>query len=370
MLVVKRRFSLALGVVLVFFFFYSWNGKQDNGAQDSFRYGNSMGGAGEVGEPGQIDPAVLDDETYFWRTVPTHYPVESIRPLPTGRPLNLPKIQASFGKESTRDGEIRLERQQAVRKAFKHCWDGYRKHAWLSDELKPVSGRSANPFGGWGATLVDSLDTLWIMDFREEFEEAVLAAAHINFATSSLVEINAFETTIRYLGGLLAAYDLSLDQRLLKKAREVGDMLYVAFDTPNRMPNTRWNFTDAADGNEQALTSWSLIAEQGSLSLENTRLSLLTSNPKYFDATERITDLMKYAQGKTEIPGLWPIIANPRDKLFHLDNKFSLGAMADSAFEYLPKMFALTGGLLPYYQKMYELPWTSRSRVTATRGFR
>ena len=33
----------------------------------------------------------------------------------------------------------------------------YRKYAWLQDEVRPLSGGVNNPFGGWAATLVDSL---------------------------------------------------------------------------------------------------------------------------------------------------------------------------------------------------------------------
>ena len=51
-----------------------------------------------------------------------------------------------------------------------------------------------------------------------------------------------FGTTIRYLGGFLSTYDLNGNSVLLHKALELGEMLYVAFDTPNRMPITRWKW--------------------------------------------------------------------------------------------------------------------------------
>ena len=59
-----------------------------------------------------------------------------------------------------------------------------------------------------GLTLVDSLDTLLIMGLRDEFLEAR------NWVENSLVvnpdlDVNLFETTIRVLGGLLAAFHLS-----------------------------------------------------------------------------------------------------------------------------------------------------------------
>lgn len=112
----------------------------------------------------------------------------------------------------------------------------------MKDELTPVSGSYRSHFGGWAATLVDSLDTLWIMELKDEFEEAVDAVYHIDFTTTEEDEINVFETTIRYLGGMLAAYDLSEGKYplLLQKSLELGDFLYAAFDTPNRMPIMRW----------------------------------------------------------------------------------------------------------------------------------
>jgi mannosyl-oligosaccharide alpha-1,2-mannosidase len=79
----------------------------------------------------------------------------------------------------------------------------------MKDELTPISGSSRNHFGGWAATLVDSLDTLWIMDLKNEFEEAAESVRDIDFTTMEEDQINTFETTIRYLGGLLAAFDLS-----------------------------------------------------------------------------------------------------------------------------------------------------------------
>ena len=71
--------------------------------------------------------------------------------------------------------KIRLERLKTVRKSFAHAWEDYKSHAWLKDEVSPLFGRSRDSFGGWAATLVDSLDSLWIMGFREEFYKAVVA---------------------------------------------------------------------------------------------------------------------------------------------------------------------------------------------------
>jgi mannosyl-oligosaccharide alpha-1,2-mannosidase len=277
-----------------------------------------------------------------------------MRQLPTGQPKDLPKIQTTFGSESASEREVRLQRRDAVKKSFQRCWNSYRKYAFGSDELKPVTGGRHDPFGGWGATLVDSLDTLWIMGMKDEFYEAVAAASKIDFDKVAAKEVNVFETTIRYLGGFLAAYDLSGDKRLLAKAREVGEMLYVAFDTPNRMPVARWDARAALWGKAQLAQEHTILSEIGTFSLEFTRLSVLTGDPKWYDASQRIMELFQEQQQSTQLPGMWPVIVDARKMDFRSHIDYTLGALADSLYEYLPKTHALVGGLLPMYREMYE----------------
>lgn len=190
--------------------------------------------------------AILATEDDRWVKSLEHFPVpsESIIPLPTPRTERIPQIQASFGTESETKRKVRIERLEAVKDAFKRSWSGYKKYAWGHDELMPVSKYFKDPFGGWGATLVDSLDTLWIMGMEDEFMEAIDEVANIDFTTTPMASIPVFETVIRYLGGLIAAYDVSgaKHQILLTKAIELGDMIYGAFDTPNRMPVLHWGF--------------------------------------------------------------------------------------------------------------------------------
>ena len=58
-----------------------------------------------------------------------------------------------------------------------HAWKGYVQFAWGDNELKPISkrGHSASIFGRntrMGATIVDSLDTLYLMGLKSEFKQA------------------------------------------------------------------------------------------------------------------------------------------------------------------------------------------------------
>lgn len=186
--------------------------------------------------------AETDRPKIHWSQQPEHFPIptDNIIQLPTGKPKAIPMIQHAFTAESAADKAAREDKRDIIKKAFSFSWGGYKKKAWMQDELSPISGKHRNPFCGWGATLVDSLDTLWMMDLKEDFEEAVEAVGLVDFTTSARNDIPLFETVIRYLGGLIAAYDISggIHRILLDKAVELADILMGAFDTPNRMPMT------------------------------------------------------------------------------------------------------------------------------------
>lgn len=277
-----------------------------------------------------------------------------MRSLPTSAAATLPPIQAKFPPESADEKKVRLGRRNDIKESFIKSWNAYKKYAWLRDEVTPVSGSYKDPFGGWGATLIDALDTLWIMGLKDEFEYAVYdVEKNALFLSTLSKEINVFETTIRFLGGLLSAYDLSDDKRLLVKAHNVGDMLYKAFDTPNHLPIARWDLHDAAYGNKQESQSTSLLAEIGSLCMEFTRLSLLTKDPKYYDAVQHISELLAASQEKTKLPGMWPVVVDAQKEYFDAGTTYTLGGMADSTYEYFPKMMALLGQQDGIYYDMY-----------------
>lgn len=281
------------------------------------------------------------------------YPPISIAPLPTGKPRAFPQIQHTFPPHSRIEQARQEPRRQAVKATFEKCWQNYKKYAWMKDELTPIQGGARNTFGGFAATLIDSLDTLWIMDMKDEYYEAVEAAITIDWGNTTVGALNIFETTIRHLGGLLSAYDLSGDKALLEKAVELGDMLYAGFDTPNRMPGFWLDFRKVNTGTLLA-DDRQPSASPCSLSLEFTRLAQLTGDSKYYDAIARITDLLAKSQYTTQLPGMWPTFFDMRHLRFNQENAFTLGALADSLYEYLPKMSMLLGGLEPVYQKLFE----------------
>ncbi|KAG6034156.1 hypothetical protein E4U19_005926 [Claviceps sp. Clav32 group G5] len=248
-----------------------------------------------------------------WKKPNEHFPLpkESIVTLPAGGAKDIPRIQHIFPTESEELKERRLRRLTMVKNEIQRSWAGYKQYAWMHDEITPVSNRSRDPFCGWAATLVDSLDTLWIAGLKDEFDEAAAAVKTIDFTYTNRSTIPVFETTIRYLGGLLAAYDVSGGVSgnysfLLDKAVELAEVLMGIFDTPNRMPILYylWRPEDTSQPRRARRAS---MAEIATLSMEFTRLAQVTGRHKYYDAIDRITNALIDMQrtGKL-IPGLFP----------------------------------------------------------------
>ncbi|KAL2154262.1 hypothetical protein VTH82DRAFT_2938 [Thermothelomyces myriococcoides] len=297
--------------------------------------------------------------SFDWGNRPEVHPVEEeeedmMVPLPEGNPLQLPRVQHEFSADelSSSHNETQRARRDAVRKAAKRSWRAYSKHAWGRDEVAPQSLIGRDTFAGWGATLVDSLDALWIMGMEKEFQDAVEHVATIDWNNATTGHCSLFETNIRYLGGLLSAYDLSGEQILLDKAIELGNMLYAGFDTPNHMPANHFSFDLAKEGRLTA-SNREASAAVGSLSLEFTRLSQLTGDPKYYRAIDGIKRHLERTQDSTSLPGMWPIFVDLENNFLTPETSYSLGSYADSAYEYLSKMYVLLGGLDPTYAKLH-----------------
>ncbi|KJZ77152.1 hypothetical protein HIM_03473 [Hirsutella minnesotensis 3608] len=275
-------------------------------------------------------------------------------PMPKPRQKTRVPIQHRFEAEDPRDAQIRVARLRDVRNLFKENWESYRRYAWKKDALLPISAGSRDQFSGWAATLVDCLDILWIMGLRDEFNEAVAAVATIDFGKSTSFRVNVFETNIRYLGGLLAAYDLSGNDVLLRKAVELGNMIHGAFNTKDGLPVDFLDFAAAKKGTGLNVEGTVVSASPGTLSLELTRLSQVTGDPKYYNAVTKVMDLFHDGQNKTALPGVWPLWVSMSRQDVTSGNTFTLGGSEDSLYEYLPKMHQLMGGGDPKYETMYK----------------
>lgn len=108
---------------------------------------------------------------------------------------------------------IRLGWLLPVRKssvcATPECSDNGDRYAFPNDELHPISNSFSNSRNGWGASAADALSTALIMEIPEIVNEIVAYVPTIDWSVSYQDEpVSLFETTIRYLGGLISGYDL------------------------------------------------------------------------------------------------------------------------------------------------------------------
>ncbi|XP_031433645.1 endoplasmic reticulum mannosyl-oligosaccharide 1,2-alpha-mannosidase isoform X1 [Clupea harengus] len=226
------------------------------------------------------------------------------------------------------------DRVEAVREAFRHAWKGYKEFAWGHDELKPIT-KSYGEWFGLGLTLIDALDTMWILGLKEEFEEArTWVKEKLSFNKN--VDVNLFESTIRILGGLLSTYHLTGDELFLDKAKDIGSRLMPAFKTPSKIP-----FSDVNIGKGTARpprwTTDSTVAEVTSIQLEFRELSRLTNDPQYQAAVDEVMSRVHILEGKHD--GLVPMFINTNSGKFTHRGIYTLGARADSYYEYLLKQW-------------------------------
>uniref|UniRef100_A0A8C5NC48 alpha-1,2-Mannosidase n=1 Tax=Gouania willdenowi TaxID=441366 RepID=A0A8C5NC48_GOUWI len=230
------------------------------------------------------------------------------------------------------------EESEAVREAFRHAWRGYKDFAWGHDELRPIS-KSYSEWFGLGLTLIDALDTMWIMGLKEEFEEAkAWVASELSFNRN--VDVNLFESTIRILGGLLSTYHLTGDTLFLDKAKDIGSRLMPAFNTPSKIPYSDVNIGKGT-AHPPRWTSDSTVAEVTSIQLEFRELSRLTQEPQYQASVAEIMQQVHKLDGKLD--GLVPMFINTNSGQFTHQGIYTLGARADSYYEYLLKQW-IQGG--------------------------
>jgi mannosyl-oligosaccharide alpha-1,2-mannosidase len=274
---------------------------------------------------------------------------------------NKPKVKRlvtidDYKKSFEMDNDpVNMERRARVREAMKHAYSNYANLVWGRDELKPISRSFHNwVVNGMGMTTLDSLDTLFIMGLKDEFERAT---RYVDKEMPNFGDLNSpvsvFETTIRVLGGLLAAYDLSQDKVFLEKARSIGDGLLPAFDSATGIPYAQINLRTGQKNNFHWNGGCSVLSEFGTLQLEFRRLTEVTGDPKYDRAVTKVMDVMETQSKSLVKPGLYPVNFNP-DSGAWCNDHITLGAYGDSHYEYLLKQWIMSDGKLERYRNMFE----------------
>ncbi|MEP7043871.1 MAG: glycoside hydrolase family 47 protein, partial [Dokdonella sp.] len=221
-----------------------------------------------------------------------------------------------------------------VKQEFLHAWQGYKRYAWGHDDLAPLSRKPHD----WYAkpllmTPVDALDTLVVMGLKDEADAArELIATQLDFDQD--IYVKNFEITIRLLGGLLSGYQLTGDERLLRKAEDLGTRLLPVFDSPTGLPYVEVNLrTGKARG---AQTN---PAETGTLLLEFGTLAKLTGKPVFYDKAKRA--LVETWKRRSALNLVGASIDVESGKW--LDPESSIAGGIDSYDEYLWKCWRLFG---------------------------
>lgn len=228
------------------------------------------------------------------------------------------------------------ERQQEVTEAFMHAWQAYKKYAWGQDELLPIS-KTASTWFDLGLTIVDSLDTIYIMNLKDVFQEArEWVATKLNLDVDRYN--NLFEITIRILGGLLSAYHLSGDSIFLEKAYDLGNRSLPAFNTQSFIPYSDINLKNRV-AKSPHWTSDSSISEVATLQLEFKDLTYLTGDVRFKRAVEKVSSVIHRLNKPN---GLVPIYISTTAGIF-MGRTITLGARGDSYYEYLLKQWIQTG---------------------------
>uniref|UniRef100_A0A671K262 alpha-1,2-Mannosidase n=1 Tax=Sinocyclocheilus anshuiensis TaxID=1608454 RepID=A0A671K262_9TELE len=262
-------------------------------------------------------------------------------------------LKPALGKnQGTPPDSETLQRREKVKEMMKFAWDNYKRYAWGNNELRPLTrnGHLGNMFGGLrGASIVDSLDTLYIMGLMEEYEEAKEWVQN-NLDLNSNGEASLFEVNIRYVGGLLSAYYLTGAEIFKQKVMELGEKLLPAFNTPTGIPRgvinlgsgTSWSWGWASAGS-------SILAEFGTLHLEFLHLSQLSGNPLF---TEKVMNIRKLLNKIEKPHGLYPNFLSPVSGNW-VQHHVSIGGLGDSFYEYLIKSYLMSDKTDQEAQKMY-----------------
>jgi len=235
------------------------------------------------------------------------------------------------------------------------------------DEFHPVSktGKFMTPKGmGW--IIVDALDTLILMNETSRLTHArEWISTELDYEQDQ--DVNTFETTIRMLGGLLAAHYLSTDfpnmaplaeddpgtageDLYLEKAKDLADRIMAAFDSPSGIPFASFNLKTLAGIPSHDDGGASSTAEAATLQLELKYLAKLTGENFYWQKAEKV---MQVIDDNGMEDGLLPIYIYANNGNFRGQN-IRLGSRGDSYYEYLIKQYLQTSQQEPIYEELWN----------------
>jgi len=243
-------------------------------------------------------------------------------------------VSLGFFGAATGASADRKQLAAEVKTEFLHAWNGYKQFCWGHDDLKPLSKTCRDWYGTpVFMTAVDSLDSLYLLGFKKEADETrEYIVKNLDFDKD--ISVQNFEITIRILGGLLSAYQITNDKRLLALADDLGRRLLPVFDSPTGLP---YKFVNLKTGKTREAVS--NPAETGTLLIEFGTLAKLTGKPVYYEKAKRA--LVETYKRRSPIGLVGTNINVETGQWTNTDSHVS--AEIDSYYEYLLKCWLLFG---------------------------
>ncbi|KAM9529374.1 ER degradation-enhancing alpha-mannosidase-like protein 3 isoform 8-T8 [Salvelinus alpinus] len=268
-----------------------------------------------------------------------------------------------LGQSMSREEKLKLRNQ--VVEMFDHAYSNYMDHAYPADELMPLTCRGRvrglepsrgdvdDALGKFSLTLIDTLDTLVLLNKTTEFEEAVRRVL-TDVRLDNDIVVSVFETNIRVLGGLLGGHSMAVmlkdtgyhmqwyQDELLHMAKDVGLRLLPAFNTSSGLPYPRVNLKHGIRGPESrtGTETDTCTACAGTIILEFAALSRFTGDPVFEVHARRALDfLWEKRQRNSNLVGTTINIHSGE----WVRRDSGVGAGIDSYYEYLLKAYILLG---------------------------
>lgn len=193
---------------------------------------------------------------------------------------------------------------QEVKEAMTSSWSTYEKYAWGEDVLLPLSKSGFNWYDeSLGISPFDAYSSLKVMGLNEQASRIEQYALDMDWNKDVYVQV--FEVNIRILGGLLSMYEYSQNPAILAKAKDFGDRLLPAFNSPTGIPYHSVNLkTGKSAGNKgEGKGNVINVAQAATYLFEFGILSYYTQDPAYYQAAKKATKAIYNRRSKIGLPG-------------------------------------------------------------------
>jgi hypothetical protein len=237
-----------------------------------------------------------------------------------------------------------------VRAEFLHTYRSYLRLAFPHDELLPVSGGFHDffvPGHPLLLTMVESLDTLYLMEADELLDDAVRECGdRLDFDVDAPVQV--FEVIIRMVGGLLSGYLATGEGVLLERCRDLADRLMPAFE--KSATGAPWRFVNLRTGAVSGQQNF--LAEIGTNITELGTLSGLTGDARYLNAAKAALKAAYDRRSSLDLVGTTLDVMTGE----WTDRDSTINPPVDSYYEYLFDGFDLFGDteLLTWYRTLTD----------------